>query len=134
MILHIARGDKRGTVAHATGEMGLVTKHKREDVIYRLLCFFHDRDTDDVTGGRNIQAFMDWANAEDPILELDDNYVMVGRVALLLRGLGNAFNLKLRVSQYVRSLLSLPISLSVREVKLGDQEGRERVGRMTKRD
>jgi aarF domain-containing kinase len=100
LISHIAREEKTQTCDHATTHMGLKTKHMNYDIIYKLLAFFHDRDTDDVTSGMNIQQFMDWANEVDPIIDLDDDYVLCGRVSLLLRGLGNAFNLKLRVTQY----------------------------------
>lgn len=41
----------------------------KREILHRLACFWYDRDTDDVTGGRNIQTFMDWAQAEDPMDE-----------------------------------------------------------------
>merc|ERR1712157_708201 len=75
LISHIARNERIKTVDHATTHMGLKTKHMKYDIIYRLLAFFHDRDTEDITGGRNIQQFMDWANEVDPIIDLDDDYV-----------------------------------------------------------
>ncbi|UPR02126.1 serine/threonine-protein kinase [Chloropicon primus] len=103
LVVYLAKDKRKSAVLQATEGMGLVTKNMNHQIIYRTLAFFHDRDTDDVTGGKNIQQFMDWCNAEDPILDLDDDYVLVGRVSLLLRGLGNAFNLKLRVTQYWRS-------------------------------
>ena len=101
LVVALANGDKEEALA-CSRRMGLRTKRMNGDVIHRLLCFFHDRDTEDVTEGMNIQQFMDWTNAEDPIVELDDDYVLVGRVSLLLRGLGNAFNMKLRVTPYWR--------------------------------
>ena len=103
LIVYLATNKDKSVVQHATTKMGLRTKNMNHDMIYKILAFFNDRDTDDITGGRNIQQFLDWQNAVDPITTLDDSYVMVGRVAILLRALGNAFNLKLRVSPYWRS-------------------------------
>eukprot|EP00216_Chloropicon_sp_CCMP2111_P005437 CAMPEP_0198241620 /NCGR_PEP_ID=MMETSP1446-20131203/6402_1 /TAXON_ID=1461542 ORGANISM="Unidentified sp, Strain CCMP2111" /NCGR_SAMPLE_ID=MMETSP1446 /ASSEMBLY_ACC=CAM_ASM_001112 /LENGTH=97 /DNA_ID=CAMNT_0043924487 /DNA_START=39 /DNA_END=332 /DNA_ORIENTATION=+ len=69
-------------------------------MIYRHIAFFNDRDTPDITGKRNVHQFMDWANKVDPIISMDDDYIMCGRVAMLLRSLGNAFGMKLCISQY----------------------------------
>jgi hypothetical protein len=41
-----------------------------QDVQYRIAAFWSDRDTRDITGGRNIAEFMDWAEAEDPVVSL----------------------------------------------------------------
>ena len=100
LVIALAKNKRKTAVLQATEDMGLVTRHMNHDVIYKILAFFHDRDTADVTGDRNIQQFLDWADQQDPIESLDDDYVLVGRVSLLLRGLGNAFNLKLRVTPY----------------------------------
>jgi len=48
----------------------------------------------------NIPQFLDWVQYEDPVVSINDEYVLVARVALLLRGMGNAFGLQLRTSFY----------------------------------
>ena len=50
---------------------GVRTKHMKSDILYRLACFWNDRDTDDVTGGRNIQTFMDWAQGEVRVVTVE---------------------------------------------------------------
>lgn len=57
-----------------------------------------DRDTDDVTGDMNVQEFMDWAQAEDPMENVNEDTVMPGRVSLLMRGIANAFGMRLRTA------------------------------------
>ena len=99
LVTRLAEKDEEGTVRQSW-DMGLRTKHMNKEIIYKLLCFFHDRDSEDVTGERNIQQFLDWADGIDPIVDLDEDYVLVGRVSILLRGLGNAFGIKLRVAPY----------------------------------
>ena len=47
---------------------------------------------------RNIQEFMDWMQAEDPVKELPQEFVMMARVSVLLRGVANAFGLKMRTA------------------------------------
>jgi aarF domain-containing kinase len=43
----------------ATEELGLRTRYGKPEVLWRLLAFQHDRDTADVTEGRNLQLFME---------------------------------------------------------------------------
>lgn len=56
------------------------------DLIYRYMCFNCDRDTPDVTGGMNVQQFAEYLDQTDPIVHLNDDMIMVGRVSILLRG------------------------------------------------
>ena len=58
LITLLAANDRKGVVAHAVGEMGFATERMDEDVIYRILCFFNDRDDAEITGNRNVQQFM----------------------------------------------------------------------------
>jgi len=79
-------------------EFGGRSKYSNKDICYRLSQFWCDRDTPDVTGGRNLQEFIDWAEAEDPVVESPLAMVMISRVSVMIRGLGNAFNIRLRVA------------------------------------
>lgn len=51
-------------------ELGCRSKFNNPSVQYRIAAFWSDRDTRDITGGRNIAEFMDWAEAEDPVVSL----------------------------------------------------------------
>lgn len=50
----------------------------------------------------NIAEFLDWAQAEDPIDKIHPEFVMISRVSVLLRGMGNAFGLQLRTTDFWR--------------------------------
>ena len=47
---------------------------------------------------RNIQVFMDWMQAQDPVAAVPSEFVMAARVNILLRGIGAAFGLRMRVA------------------------------------
>jgi len=78
------------------------------DILYRLAAFWFDRDTDDVTGGRNVQTFMDWAEEQDPLVDVPKDYIMAARVSVMMRGMANAFGMRLRTAP-----LWLPIAEKV---------------------
>lgn len=84
----------------ATEEMGMKTKRNDPDVIYRMCCFLHDRDTPEVTNGLNPQLFLEAMEAQDPITCMPEEYIMAGRVSMLMRGMANAFGLRLKVSDH----------------------------------
>ena len=69
------------------------------DVAYKLCVFWNDRDTPDVTGGLNLQEFIDEMEARDPVRVAPLEMVMIARVSVLLRGVANAFNVRLRVAR-----------------------------------
>jgi aarF domain-containing kinase len=48
----------------------------------------------------NIAEFLDWCQAEDPIERINPDYVMISRVNVLLRGMGNAFGLQLNSADF----------------------------------
>ncbi|CAN8068501.1 unnamed protein product [Agarophyton chilense] len=100
LILAIHRDDRDEVVRIMKDEVGFRTKTMNSDIIYRTAVFFNCRDTDDVTLGMNVSSFMEWLEQSDPVQKINDEFVMVGRVSVLLRGMANAFGLKLRVSDY----------------------------------
>ena len=79
-------------------DLGYRSKHSRQDMVFRLMCFWNDRDTRDITDGRNIAEFLDWAEAEDPVVQVPQDMVMVQRVNLMMRGIANAFDLRLQMA------------------------------------
>lgn len=48
----------------------------------------------------NVSEFMEWMERKDPVEKITDEFVMAGRVSLLLRGMANAFGMKVRISDY----------------------------------
>jgi aarF domain-containing kinase len=96
----LARDDRKEVVRVMTEEVGFRTRDMNEDIIYRVGAFWNDRDTDDITMGMNVHTFMEYLDQSDPPVQVNDEFIMVGRVSMLLRGVANAFGLKLRVSDY----------------------------------
>jgi len=109
LIIALANDDEIEVVRVAR-EFGGKTRYGKPDIAYKLMCFWNDRTTDDVTGGRNIQQFMDWAEAEDPVVAASEAIVMPARVSIMLRGLGNAFGLRLRMSKWWEPLARQALS------------------------
>jgi aarF domain-containing kinase len=53
---------------------------------------YFDRDDKLVTKGMHVQAYVEALAARDPVKTVGDDYVLVARASLLLRGLGHALN------------------------------------------
>jgi aarF domain-containing kinase len=99
LIIALGREDKKEVVRLYFDEMHADTKYRNEDVAYRMCCFWNDQDTAEVMQGLNIAEFLDAMEARDPIKQVPEDFLLASRVNLLLRGMGNAFGLKLRMSQ-----------------------------------
>ncbi len=80
-------------------QVGFNSKHNDPEVIYKLAAFWNDRATGDITGGKHLQVFLDEMEKKDPIGEVPADFVLVGRCNVLLRGMANAFNIKVRTSE-----------------------------------
>ena len=94
-----SRMDKDEVVRIHFDELGVVTKYRNADVAYRMSAFYNDRDTFDVCQGMNMVDFLDYLEAQDPVVKLADPYLFACRVSLMMRGLGKAFGLQLRMSK-----------------------------------
>lgn len=97
-IIALARDDTAEVARVMFEEFGCVTTHMNPDIAWRMCAFWNDRDSDDITEGRNIQSFMDWCEARDPQISINDDMVMCSRVSVMMRGIGNAFGLKIRTA------------------------------------
>ena len=75
------------------------TKNACVETAFRLATFWNDRDTKDITEGMNLQAFIDEMEARDPMIETPRQMVMISRASVLLRGMGNAFDMRIRVAE-----------------------------------
>ncbi len=99
LVLALYREDREEIVRLMTDEIGFRTKNMNKDVIYRTAVFWNDKDTKDVTLGMNVHKFLEYLEETDPPVRVNDEFIMVGRVSVLLRGMANAFGLRLRVSE-----------------------------------
>jgi len=79
--------------------LGVKSKYGNHDIQYRLAKFWNDNNSKEVTGGRNLQQFIDWVESEDPADQLPEDLVMPGRVSFLLRAVGNAFGIDLHMAK-----------------------------------
>lgn len=100
LILALHRDDREEVVRLMTDEIGYKTKYMNKDMLWRVSAFWNDRDTEEVTLGRNVHHFMEWVQEQDPPVQVNDEFILVARVSILLRGMANAFGLKVRVSDY----------------------------------
>lgn len=82
-------------------EMGIRSKYNDPEVRMRLMRFWHDSHTE-VLQGLNIQEFMDDMESRDPSRALPRDLVFPGRASILIRGMGNAFGVDLRMAQLWR--------------------------------
>jgi len=99
VIIAHARRDKEEVVRLHFDEVGTVTKYKNKEIAYLMSAFYNDRNTYDICGDRNIASFIDYCESIDPMVQLPENYIMLARSSLMLRGFGNAFGLELSVAE-----------------------------------
>ena len=99
LILAHAREDEQEVVRIHFDEMGVRTKNRNERVAYLMSAFYNDRNSKDICGDRNISTFIDWIEEQDKMVRLPEEYLMASRVSIMLRGMGNAFGLQLRMSK-----------------------------------
>jgi len=98
LIVALANDDEV-EVWKAAKEFGGKSKYSKKEIQYKLLKFWNDTHSKEVTGDRNIQEFIDWVEAEDPAEDVPHALVMPGRVSFLLRAIGNAFGIDMRMAK-----------------------------------
>lgn len=99
LIIAHSRGDKKEIVRIHFDELGTVTKNRDVETAYLFSSFYNDRHTPDVCGDMNIASFIDYLESRDSMVKLPEEYIFASRVSILLRGMGKAFGLHLRMSQ-----------------------------------
>ena len=99
LIVALARDDKAEIQRIHFEEQGVRTKYMDKEMAYLFSCFYNDRDTPDVCGTMHIANFIDYLEAKDPMVQLPDAYIMASRVSVMMRGMGKAFGLQLRMSK-----------------------------------
>jgi predicted unusual protein kinase regulating ubiquinone biosynthesis (AarF/ABC1/UbiB family) len=99
LIIALAQDDREEVVRLHFDELGVRTRNRNKETAYLSACFYHDRSTDDVTGGRDLVALTEALNAADPVEQLPEPYLLAMRGNLILRGVANVFGVQLRMSQ-----------------------------------
>jgi hypothetical protein len=99
LIIALSRDDKDEVIRLYTQEMGYATKRGDPHLAYLHACFYNDRSTPDITQGKNVHLFLEWLQGQDPVVHLPEEYIMAGRLSLLLRGMAMAFGLHIRLSE-----------------------------------
>ena len=79
---------------------GYKSKYGKKDVLLKLLEFGYDSWGQDVTGGKNLQQFIDELKTEDPWEEVPDNFVMAQFMSVRLRSLALGMNHPVRCSDW----------------------------------
>jgi aarF domain-containing kinase len=95
--------DDRDRIVKALVGMGARTKHMNPDVLYRLACFWNDRSDAELMGGKNLSDFLDEMEARDPSVKVTDRHLLASRASMLLRGMGSAFNINMRLAPMWRA-------------------------------
>lgn len=84
--------DDREKIVQLMKVAGFQSKNMNEDVIYRYAKVYYDDDNPEITGGDHIQVFVEKLQAIDPIINIPDQFIMIGRTSIMLRGLGHALH------------------------------------------
>ena len=98
IIIALSKDDK-SEIIRLMAEAGFKSRTMNEDVIYKYAKVSYDEDNDELTEGKHIQMFMEDLQARDPIDELPDAYIMVGRTSVMLRGLAHALRQSRSISK-----------------------------------
>jgi aarF domain-containing kinase len=68
--------------------LGFETVMNDPETIYKVCMIFFDRDDLQVTEGMGLQQYMEMLNRKDRGKSLPEQYIMAGRLCIILRGLG----------------------------------------------
>lgn len=79
---------------------GYKSKYNNNDVLYKLLQFAYDSWGNEVTGGKNVQQFMDDLKETDPWYETPDNFVLASFMSVRLRALALGMNHPVKCSDW----------------------------------
>jgi aarF domain-containing kinase len=83
---------KRDVGLYMLNEMGFQTSKNDPTIAFLTASLYFDRDDKIATGGKHVQEYIDYLQSSDPVVKINDDYVLAVRAALMLRGLGHALN------------------------------------------
>ena len=96
--------DDREEVIRLMKEAGFKSKRMDPDVIFTYAKVSYDQDSKELTNGKHIQMFMEDLQSRDPIIQLPEKYMMVGRTSIILRGLAHALKQSRSVAKLWRPI------------------------------
>lgn len=96
--------DDKDEVVRLMKEAGFRSKRMDPEVIFVYAKVSYDQDSKELTNGQHIQLFMENLQSRDPIVDLPENYIMIGRASILLRGLAHALKQSRSVAKSWRPL------------------------------
>lgn len=100
LIIALKRKDEKEVARLYFDVLKTQTKFRRSDIAVLLCTFYNDRNINlDHEYRMNIASFIDYCQAQDPMIQLPEDYVLCSRSSLMLRGMGNAFGLDLSVAE-----------------------------------
>ena len=91
-----------GKTCNLLQSLGVQSKYNDNDVQNRMISFWLDRDTPDVTNGLNIHKFLENMEIRDPAVSMNQDLVMVCRCSFMIRSLASALGLKIATTDYWR--------------------------------
>ena len=110
LMIFLGDNNKDMIIKQMNDRMGFQTKYGDKWVIEKSARFYFDADDESVTEGMNVQLFLEYLNHRDPVKHLSDDYVMVGRLKILISGLFHSLGYKFKASQlwrkYAENLLN----------------------------
>lgn len=98
IILALANDNKQ-EVVELMKSAGFKSKNMDPEVIYKFAKVSYDEDNDELTEGKHIQLFMEALQAKDPIEKIPENFIMIGRQSVMLRGFAHALRQSRSVAQ-----------------------------------
>lgn len=99
MILALEKDDRKEIVRIHFDEIGIKTKYRNETTGYLAACYYHDRDSEDITGNLDLVGFSEMLETVDPMIQLPEPFLLAMRGNLILRGVGKVMGVRLRMSQ-----------------------------------
>lgn len=103
MIMAIARDDREEILRLHFDEIGVKTKYRNETIGYLASAFYYDRDTPDILGDKDVVNFMEYIEAQDPMVQLPEPFIMAWKGNAILRGVAKILGIQVRTSQVWRN-------------------------------
>lgn len=100
LLLALAKDDKGEAARLLTVDMGYQFEDMNNvDNIWRTCTFYFDRDDKEITQGLNPMQFMEHLEATNHVEFVPRNWVLAGRMCLILRGFGNALHYPVSIAR-----------------------------------
>jgi len=84
--------DNKSDIVNLIKEAGYESENMDEEIIYKHTKVSYDEDNAVLTDGKHIQVYMEYLQDQDPVRQLPRDFIMVGRVSIMIRGLAHALN------------------------------------------